>query len=360
MERENDILGDPFAGERVVFETSGSAGPVKRIVHSCRGLECSAEAVNRHLEVNRGSCWGLALPLHHVGGYGVVARARRAACRLERFDGRWDGLRFRRWLDAVRVTHTSLVPTQVFDLVSAGLDAPPRLRAVVVGGGRLDAATGAEARSLGWPVLASYGLTEAGSQVATAPLASLAEPFREDPLPVLPIWQVRVAEDGRLWLNGSALFRGWLVGSERRFVAREGDWFETTDLAELDPQGRLTPLGRADERVKILGELVDPQAVERQLAALDPGGGWGHQALILAVPEPRAGHRLLAVVEAAAGRRPGEAVAAYNARAAGFARVDQVLDCEGFPRGGLGKVRRRELRDRLARQLSPAPPPDSR
>ena len=35
--------------------------------------EAEAGAVNRHLAVGRDSCWGLALPVNHVGGFGVAA-----------------------------------------------------------------------------------------------------------------------------------------------------------------------------------------------------------------------------------------------------------------------------------------------
>lgn len=331
------------AERRMVFETSGSVGPVKRVVHSRRGLEVSAAAVNQHLGVDADSCWGLALPVHHVGGRGVVVRARVAGCRLREFGEKWDGGRFIDWLGSQRVSHTALVPAQVFDLVRLGRPAPGELRAVVVGGGRLDQATGRAARGLGWPVLPSYGLTEAGSQVATAGLDSLEQPYREAPLPVLPIWQVRVGDGGRLWLRGEALFSGWLVGGEQTFEPREGEWFETSDLAEITAAGSIVPLGRADTRVKVLGELVDPLAIERELERSDPGGGWGHSAVVLAVPDARAGHRLLAVVEGSTAEIKEAVVEQYNKRAAGFARLSGLEAVDEFPRSGLGKVRRGEL-----------------
>lgn len=331
----------------MVFETSGSAGEVKRIVHSRAGLEISAAAVNGWLGVDRTSCWGLALPLCHVGGYGVVVRARLAGCLLEEFAGKWQPGRFVDWLAGCRVTHTSLVPTQVFDLVASGLGAPAGLRAVVVGGGRLDEATGRRARELGWPVLPSYGLTEAGSQVATAGLDELGRPYREGPLPVLPIWQLRSGDDGRLWLRGEALFIGWLVGEERRFEARRGEWFETSDLVEISSGGGIIPLGRADTRIKVLGELVDPLAIERELERIDPAAGWGCRAVVLGLPDERAGHRLVVVTEGGPTRAMERAVASHNSRSPGFARVSGVLCMEEFPRGGMGKVRRGEMAARI-------------
>jgi len=329
--------------ERLVFETSGSAGPVKRIVHSRRGLEISAAAVNAHLEVGRDSCWGLALPVHHVGGCGVVVRAELSGCRLEEFGIKWGAESFGRWLEEKEVTHTSLVPTQVHDLVESGTAAPDSLRAVVVGGGRLDPAVGRAARDLGWPVLPSYGLTEAGSQVATVGLESLTRSYREAPLRVLPIWELRAGEGGRLSLRGEALFIGRLVGEEGSFVPREGDWFETDDFAEITADGAVIPLGRADSQVKVLGELVDPLAIERVLERADPEGGWGETAVVVAVPDARTGHRLVAVVEGEMPEGLDGVVEDYNARAPGYARVSGVEMVAEFRRSGIGKVRRGEI-----------------
>ncbi|MES2474668.1 MAG: AMP-binding protein, partial [Verrucomicrobiota bacterium] len=159
------MAGDRELVGHVLFETSGSTGSPKWIALSKEALLISAQAVNAHLQVTKHSCWGLALPTHHVGGFGVAARAWQAGCRMAVFAGKWNPSLFREEMAAHQVTHTSLVPTQVHDLVQAKLAAPASLRAIVVGGGHLDEATGQAARDLGWPVLASYGMTEACSQI---------------------------------------------------------------------------------------------------------------------------------------------------------------------------------------------------
>jgi len=256
---------------------------------------------------------------------------------------KWGAESFGRWVSEKRISHTSLVPTQVHDLVECGTVAAGSLRAVVVGGGRLEPAVGRAARELGWPVLPSYGLTEAGSQVATAGLDSLEGSYREAPLPVLPIWELRVGGGGRLSLRGEALFIGRLVGEEGSFEPREGDWFETDDFAEITAAGAVIPLGRADSQVKVLGELVDPLAIERVLQMADSQGGWGKTAVVVALPDTRIGHRLVAVVEGEDPQRVRRALDDYNARVAGFARVGETRGVAKFPRSGLGKVMRGEL-----------------
>lgn len=337
--------GVPQLAGHVLFSTSGTAGVAKRVALSKEALRVSAAAVNRHLGVGSGSVWGLALPVRHVGGFGVWLRAREAGCALEELAGKWNAGAFAAWVAERGVTHVSLVPTQVHDLVAAELRAPECVRAVVTGGGRLGRAAGQRARALGWPVLASYGLTEAGSQVATAGLDSLGPAYQPAPLKVLPHWQVCIGEGGRLWLRGEALFHGTVEGAEGRWVwrAREGEWHATRDRAEATTDGWLTPLGRLDSLVKVLGELVDPEAVEERLAEL-AGPAVGRRLAVVAVADERAGHRLMLVAEE--GVRPRELARVlhdYHRGARGFERVGGPLRVPSLPRGPLGKLLRGEI-----------------
>jgi O-succinylbenzoic acid--CoA ligase len=329
----------------VLFETSGSSGAPKWIALSKAALLASAAAVNRHLGVTRTSCWGLALPLHHVGGFGVAARAHEAACRFSRFDWRWDAAAFAAWLTENEITHTSLVPTQVHDLVKAGIRTRHSLRAVVVGGGHLDLETGRAARALGWPVLASYGMTEAASQIATQDFSSLEQPYEPAPLPLLPIWRTELAEDGRLLIAGPALFSGMLKRDGETWVyePRGAEWHRTEDRASVTG-GFLTPLGRADSLVKVLGELVDPEEIERELAALSGGALAPGGFVVVAVPDARTEHRLLPVFDSRADAGLiRKVLAAHAEQAPGFRRLGPAVILDHFPRSPLGKPLRAEI-----------------
>ena len=350
--------GDPTGGwlgtvpglaGHLVFGTSGSSGAPKWIALSKDALRISAAVVNAHLGVEPDDCWGLLLPLHHVGGFGVVVRAHEAACALRVFSPRWDPVAAAGWLDAAGVTHTSMVPTQVIDLVRAGLRAPARLRAVVVGGGRLDETAGARARALGWPVLASYGMTETASQIATQALADLDLPYRPAPLPLLPVWRATTTADGRLRVAGPALFSGTVAATAASgwtYLPRTGEWHDSSDLAEVRDDA-VTPLGRADTRVKILGELVDPAALESDLLArLDlPPGSFA----IAAVADERAGHRLVPVADRRVDRDAlAAALGRHNATCAGHLRLPPARFLDSLPLSGLGKILRAELAELAA------------
>lgn len=342
--RLREALGDKGL---IVFATSGSSGRPKWVQFQREALLTSAEMVNDHLDVSDEDVWMLALPAYHVGGFGVAARAFAAGSAMRRFAGKWQPSRFAAELGDAGVTLTSLVPTQVHDLVAGAVRAPASLRAVVVGGGALDEKTGQTARDLGWPVLQSYGMTETASQVATASLASLQAGYCGRELSVLSGWECRSVSDGRLQVRGPALCDGYLSlrdgGMYLEPAASRDGWFTTSDIVDLN--GRLlTVRGRVDRRLKILGEFVNLDVIERDLrAALDPQGG----LFVVALPDERRGWRLVPVLEDAR-RDATKAVARFNETQPGFARLEPPVISTEIPRTGLGKVDHGKLREEIS------------
>jgi o-succinylbenzoate---CoA ligase len=345
------LPGDDRLLGSVIFQTSGSSGTPKWVVISKKALLASAEAVNSHLQVDQKSCWGLALPLHHVGGFGVAARAYKADCALEEFGQRWDAAAFGAWIAARPVTHLSLVPTQVHDLVKAGVAAPVHVKAVVVGGGHLAKAAGQAARDLGWPVLASYGMTEAGSQIATQGFADLQLPYRPAPIPLLGTWRAEISSTGLLTISGAALFSGFispdLTSGDLSYNPRVSERYITSDRVSLGPGG-ITPLGRADSLVKVLGELVDPETIEYELVQISSGKLLPAEVSVIAIADERAGHRLVPVFEQTVAQSIIQDVLdVYHKLAPGFRRLEVPVVVSEIPRSSLGKVLREDLRRKL-------------
>ncbi len=332
----------------VSFATSGSTGAPRHVCIRHEALEASARAVNAWLRAEASDVWLRVLPEIHVGGYSIGVRARLSGARLVEATGRWDAAECMRLLEAERVTLTSLVPTQVHDLVAGGWRAPGTLRAVLVGGGALQEELWREAAALGWPLLPSYGMTEAGSTIAAAVYPAVAG----GSMPVMELldgWEARREETtGCLELRGPSLCEGYVQadGGDWTFMpALDADgWFSTQDRGEV--QGRVIHLqGRADRMVKILGEQVNLDAVERALEAMGMKPGVG---VVLARPHVRNGHELVFVTEL-----PKAEAAALAHRWAlegpAFARLAACLSGRVLPRSALGKIRRGELAEWLAR-----------
>jgi O-succinylbenzoic acid--CoA ligase len=339
--------GPVLEAGQVGFATSGSTGRPSVVVHTRKSLEASASAVNAWLDTRAEDVWLRVLPDFHVGGFQIHTRASLAGSRVVVDEGKWEVDRFVRRCRSEGVTLISLVPAQVVDLIRFGGRGHPGLRAIVVGGGALENRWIKAAWELGWPVLPSYGASETASQVATARLHSMpaASP---GPMEILPLWEARVErEDGRpaapgdaglLALRGDALAAGRFtrldVGWQFNRLADAEGWWRTADRVFLSGR-ELIFAGRVDRVVKVLGELVDLAAVERDLVAAGLEAG---RFAVIALPEERRGAALVLAMEGPLESAEG-ALKVYAQQAAPFARITQIVRLESLPRSPLGKIR---------------------
>ena len=313
---------DAGISDCLLFQTSGSGGRSKWAVLEPAALEVSAAAVNTRLDATASRGWLRALPEFHVGGYAIGVRARLAGADVRELEGKWDAATFAEACEGV--AFASLVPTQLYDLVRLQLKPSGTLRAVLVGGAALNPKLRDAAESLGWPVMESYGMTEASSTIALDGMA-------------LDIWQLRTSSAGLLEIRGEALFEAYLRESARgweidRPFDRDG-WFTTDDRAEV-VNGRVSFLGRADAEVKVLGERVDLDALQAIVERLA-----GNAYAVVAIADARSGKRLVLVGETECPSLLGE----FNAEVAGYERATELVRVESLPRGPLGKIRRAEL-----------------
>ncbi len=343
------------AGAVVVF-TSGSTGRPRGAVLSHAAMRASSEAHAAVFGWHEDDRWLLSLPTAHVGGLMIVVRsllARRTIVLGGRASSRsFDAEDALRTIDRHGVTLLSVVPTMLGRLLSGREEgAPASLRAVLVGGAPAPPALMARARRRGWPVFATYGLTEACSQVATerprAALGGVGEP--------LPGVEVRIAsrdgDAGSIRIRGAVLFDGYLGSEPDASLDRPFDadgWFDTGDLGALDDSGGLRVPGRRSDRILSGGENVDPAEVEAAVVEW-PGAS---AACVVGVKDEEWGERVAAVV---AGSRDFDAAGGLPAleehlrgRLAGFKRPRRWKVVERLPAAPSGKVDRRACRVLLA------------
>jgi len=319
----------------VLFSTSGSMGRRKWVVLSRDALMASARAVNEHLGVTKKDKWLLALPLFHVGGMGILARSYAAGCDVVKYSEKWDAQGYHDFLEHEQISLSSLVPTQLVDLVNSGCEAPASLRSVLIGGGRLDDDIYWRATELGWPVVETYGMTETASQVATAVPGSGSRS-----LEVLPIWKTRTDEQLRLWLSGTALMVGYVSvnqGVVQMVDPKRDGWFLSGDVAQVDGR-KLKIQGRSDRCVKVLGELVSLDDVEREwrkFVVLENAPE--RVSVVVAEDHVRKGASLVLCVE---GREKlnDRVLEKWNGSCHPLYRIEKVSYVDQFARSALGKV----------------------
>ncbi|MBS0565441.1 MAG: acyl--CoA ligase [Proteobacteria bacterium] len=137
------------------------------------------------------------------------------------------------------------------------------------------------ARATGRPLHEAYGLSECSTFISSSParpappgLTGHAQPGRRvavlspDGRPV-PRGQGGVLAVDR---RDPGLFLGYFGAEAETDSRMSGDWFLTGDMADMDGDGAIRILGRADDMMNAGGFRVSPDEVEAALA-LCPGAG---------------------------------------------------------------------------------------
>ena len=321
--------------------TSGSTGKIKWTALSKEAVLLSAQAVNSHLESNQEDLWLNPLPLFHVGGLGIAARAMLSKAKvIHTFDAyaKWDAGRLMQQLADSQATLLSLVPAQLYDLVVSAKHPPSSLRAVIIGGGSLDEALYFKAVESGWPLLPSYGLTECCSQVATSPLGS----WKTGNYPLLkPLEhiQLQLDEKGHLKICSNSLLTGYLEPTDEgmRFSdPKREKWFHTQDIVELK-QGWIATIRREDRMIKIGGESVDLARLERILEEEKRKASISCDLALIATPDEKLGH-LIQLLSDQSFEGLQELVFRFNERVFPFERIRNTHLVSKIPRSPLRKL----------------------
>lgn len=323
---------------QLILATSGSEGEPKGVMLTGRNLAAAARAACQRIPLRPGDRWLACLPPHHIGGIAIPFRCALAGATvvfMERFDAR----AVLRTLREERITHVSLVPAMLTRLLEPDTGPPMSLRHALIGGAALAPSLEARARDRGWPLCVSYGMSEAGSQVATRCGEAAAEGDCGLPLPGMEV-KIDVSS-GRILLRGDAVMAGYANPALRpgEGLSREG-WFATADLGRLDAHGRLGILGRADDMLVSGGVNIHPLEVEAILAGC-PGI---REIALTATDDPVWGDRLVAIYAGETGTH--DVLAWCRENLPGAQRPRAAIKVASLPRNALGKIDRQALRDR--------------
>jgi O-succinylbenzoic acid--CoA ligase len=333
---------DAEAPAAIVF-TSGTTGVPKGALLSRRAFLASARASGLVLGWEDNDRWFLCLPLAHVGGLGVLVRCLLAKRAVVHFGRRaFDPREVLASMRSARATIASLAPTMLAKFVEGKQPPPDALRVALLGGAAAAPSLVAKGRALGWPLIVTYGLTEACSHVT---LGSVRDAGDHVGLPI-PGTEVRIV-GGQVAVRSGTLFSGY-VDQGPLPVDGEG-YYATGDLGEIDPAGHLVIHSRRTDLIVTGGENVYPREVELIVEAVDgvkecavfgvPDDTWGQLVALAVVVEP-GGPDLVSIIEQ------------LRLRVASHKRPRLGVIVDSLPSNALGKILRtrlRELEPRLVR-----------
>ena len=334
-----------------IVHTSGTAGRAKGVMLTYGGLWASAAASALNLGLDPADRWLACLPLHHVGGLSIPIRGAIYGTAVELHAG-FDADAVNAALRAGEVTLVSVVPTMLRRMLDA--DREPfggSVRAALVGGGPVPPALLERAAARGLPVVQTYGLTEAASQVTTLSPAEAMARLGSAGRPLLSA-EVRVdapaGEPGEILIRGPSVTPGYFRDAEATAAAIRDGWLHTADLGVLDGDGYLTVLDRRDDVIVTGGENVYPAEVEAALLAA-PGI---EAAAVVGLPDEEWGQRVAAAV-VSAGTVDRERLGPFlRGRLAGYKHPAVIERVDAIPTTASGKARRRLVRELLAERLA--------
>lgn len=253
----------------VVIATSGSTGSPRGVLLTSAQLTAMTAVVNapRLPAGSQSPLWIVALPVTSMGGMNVLVRSLHTGndpvC-LPSLGGA-EPFTPAAFAQAVNVAaarssdvRVALVPAQVARLLSdeSGADALRGCTSILVGGGPMRPSLRQMAAEVGIPVTTTYGATETSGGCVFDGLA----------LPGVVVQSLPAGGGpGRLVISGPCVASGYRGEPELTARSFSGRRFTTTDLGAVDPGGRVTVLGRADDVVVVNGVNISPGAIERVL-----------------------------------------------------------------------------------------------
>ena len=149
---------------------------------------------------------------------------------------------------------------------------------------------------------------------------------------------------GRLKVRGPSIVKGYFRG-EGKAAFDEDDWFDTGDIATLDPEGYMTITDRAKDVIKSGGEWISSIEIEN-LAVGHPAIA---EAAVIGVPHPKWDERPLLIVVLKPGEKPAkqDILKFLEGKIAKWWMPDDVVFVEEIPHTATGKIQKLTLRERF-------------
>jgi acyl-CoA synthetase (AMP-forming)/AMP-acid ligase II len=259
-----------------VLTSSGSTGHPKVVPLHQRQMLHVAHGVAGHLRLTEGDTGFNPLPLFHVNAEVVGLLSTLVAGARLVLDDRFHRTRFWELMGEHGVTWINAVPAIVGRLAELVPDevVPDRVRLIRSASAPLPVATLHRfERTTGIPVIETYGMTEAASQITANPLTGARKPGSvglpvaidlriADPSPYRPGDGGDMVMAGQVQIRGTAVAppasTGWTAGGG----AGVDLWLSTGDLGYVDEDGYLFLIGRTDHVINRGGEKMFPREIE--------------------------------------------------------------------------------------------------
>jgi fatty-acyl-CoA synthase len=356
--------------------TSGTTGHPKGVLYSHRSnfLHTLVTLQTDMMGLSGRDTVLAVVPMFHANAWGLTFSCPAVGAKLVMPGPKMDGASILELLETEGVTFSAAVPT-VWQMLLAHLRETgarlTTLKRVVIGGSAVpEAIVRAFHDDYGVEVVHAWGMTE------TSPMGTLSTPTPE--VAALPFEdqlayklkqgrppvgvQLKLTDDagaarprdgasfGRLKIRGAFVAREYFKGDGGEILDEEG-FFDTGDVATIDPAGYMQITDRAKDVIKSGGEWISSIEIENIAA--------GHPKALLAavigVTHPKWDERPLLVVRLREGETAdaAEFLRYLDGKIARWWMPDDVVFVDDIPLGATGKIDKKLIRQRFEAYVLP-------
>ncbi|MBN9050281.1 MAG: long-chain-fatty-acid--CoA ligase [Rhizobiales bacterium] len=356
--------------------TSGTTGHPKGVLYSHRSnvLHAFMAALPDSKGLRSNDVCMPVVPLFHANGWSLAFSTPMVGSTFVLPGAKMDGPSIYELLDTYKVTFTAAVPT-VWLMLLQHMEANnlklPYLKRVVIGGSACPRAmTEKFEKNYGVEVIHAWGMTEMsplGSLCTMKPdYAGLTGTARLDlqqtqghpPFGV----EMKITDDngrvlpwdgktfGRLKVRGPAVAREYFKGDGGDILDDDG-FFDTGDVATIDPHGYMHVTDRAKDVIKSGGEWISTIELEN-LAVGHPKVA---EAAVIGAPHPKWDERPLLIVVLKEGERATreELLDFMRDKVAKWWLPDDVAFVTEIPHTATGKIQKTTLREQFKSHVLP-------
>jgi fatty-acyl-CoA synthase len=376
---EDDDLSWPQFDERTASSlcyTSGTTGNPKGVLfgHRSTMLHSWAACTQDVLGLSSQDTVLPVVPMFHANSWGIAYAAPMCGAKLVLPGMALDGKHVYELLDREKVTISAGVPTVWLMLLQylqqSNKTLPHMSRTVIGGSAAPQSMIEAFERDYDVTVIHAWGMTEMSPLGTTCNMKAKMAGYGYDELLPYKVKQgraiygvdMKIIDDdgnelprdgvafGHLMVRGPWVTNGYFKG-EGGQVLDDGDWFDTGDVATLDPEGFMQITDRAKDVIKSGGEWIS--SIDLENVAV------GHpevaEAAVIGISHPKWDERPLLVIVRAEGSSIGgdEILDFMEGKIAKWWMPDDVAFVDEIPHTATGKIQKITLREQFADHVLP-------